>query len=105
MPRIVTMNIADGVDVNVLVPDELEPAAVDVAVTNKIERGLHDALDFISTFALTATERLDNLRDKISPNETSIEFSVGVGTQAGVVLASGSLEGQLKVTMTWSKPA
>jgi hypothetical protein len=99
------MKVSDKLRVNVVVPDLGEgarPAAVDVG-SQRIETQLLDALDTVAALAREASLRMDRALDAASPDEVAIELGVVVGTTAGVLLASGSVEGQLKVTMTWKR--
>ena len=105
MSRLVQMKVGAGVEVAVEVPERLEPAAMEVGLTSRIDEGLHEALEFVAEFAKAAAERLHAALSAAAPDEVTVEFGVTVGTQAGVVLTSASAEGQLKVSLKWKRAA
>lgn len=100
MSRLVPMKVGE-VEVEVEVPDRLQPAAMDVGRSARIDEGLHQALDFVAELAKEASERLHATLSAVAPDEVTIELGVTVGTKAGVVLTSASAEGQLKVSLKW----
>jgi hypothetical protein len=100
MSRLVPMKVGE-IEVAVEVPDRLEPAAMDVRLPQRLDEGLHQALDFVAEFARAAAERLHAALAAVAPDEVAIELGVTVGTEAGVILTSASAEGQLKVSLKW----
>jgi Trypsin-co-occurring domain 1 len=57
------------------------------------------ALDRVARAAEAARHRLK----KLEPSETTVEFAIKLASEAGVVVASTSLEANLKIQMRWTK--
>jgi hypothetical protein len=107
MSELVKMDLADGVAVWVEVPEKLMPPVREIGARERVEEGLREALDVVASFGQEATARLARLAlaEVAGPDEVKIEFGVAVGAAAGVVLTSGSVEGNLKVSLTWKRAA
>ncbi|HXO20879.1 MAG TPA: CU044_2847 family protein [Thermoanaerobaculia bacterium] len=103
MSHLVKMQVGAGIEVAVEVPDRMEPASFDVGLPTRVEKGLEDALDFVAEFAKSAAARLNAALASAAPDEVTLEFGVVVGTEAGVILTSASVQGQLKVSLKWKR--
>lgn len=50
---------------------------------------------------------LRTIREKLqaaSPDEFAVEFGVKLGGETGLILAKGTAEVNMKITMTWNRP-
>jgi len=46
----------------------------------------------------------ESLREKLTPDEISIEAGVTFSAEAGIFFAKTAVEGNLTVSLTWTKP-
>lgn len=63
----------------------------------KASRSFGDALDHLEPVLRTVKERLV----RAAPHEFAVEFGIKLGGETGIILAKGTTEVNLKVTMTW----
>jgi hypothetical protein len=57
------------------------------------------AMDSLSGAAELAVARLTNLAQR--PDQVTIQFSVQLGTEAGVVIAQAAASANMSVSLTW----
>jgi hypothetical protein len=62
---------------------------------------LEDALANVGKAARAAVHALQEGASTVCPDEIEVQFGIKFGTEAGVVIAKTTLEGQLNVTMRW----
>jgi hypothetical protein len=77
---------------------ELQASATGI-LYERAARTLNDSLQHIRPFAETLMEQLADL--PIKPAEMAVEFAIKLSTQAGVVVAQASAEGQITVKLVW----
>jgi hypothetical protein len=111
MPALVKV---EGIDGPVLFEGQLSDAALhEIAIQDKIEDVINTADTSLSTVAATvrrcATGLLDAFDDLTSGqrsggsfSEAVIELGVTVTGEGNVIVARGSAEANLKVTLTWT---
>jgi len=83
-------------------PDELQLAAVqpgEIAV--RARESLEASLDQLQPALSAVVQRLQ----AISPDEFSVEFGLILGAECGLVVAKGSTEVHLAVTLSWHRSA
>lgn len=96
--------LADGDDVLVFEVDESEvPSDLVLAspepgkVADRARVTLEEALEKLKP---SLSKVLDLLKD-MSPDETTLEFGLKVGGEAGVIIAKGTVEANFSVRMSW----
>lgn len=104
MNRIVQFNTDENHDLLIEVKDNDEYYE-DTFVSggreiNKASIKFIDSLSSIKTVAKAAADHILALPQK--PSEFSIEFGLKISGNTNAIIASGSAEGNLKVTITWS---
>lgn len=67
----------------------------------KAKKGFSQALDSITDIADTALARLKHIKE--SPDEVSLEMSVKIDAEAGVVLTKLGGEAHFKLSIKWTK--
>jgi len=67
----------------------------------KAQQTLEDALENVKPAAEAILTKLKGITDP--PDEVEVTFSLKVSAEAGVFVASGSLEANYAVKMSWSK--
>jgi hypothetical protein len=100
--------LEDGTSILVEVEDQvpeggLVQAARPGEVAERAGQTLEAALQKIKPMAEAVLTTLRQLAQR--PDELHVEFGVKVSAQAGAVLASASLEGNYRITLTWRAPA
>jgi hypothetical protein len=60
-----------------------------------------EALDKIKPTAASIIGKFRDLNDK--PDEVSVEFGLKLTTNANIIVTSGGIEANFKVTLTWKK--
>ncbi|HEY8479970.1 MAG TPA: CU044_2847 family protein [Spirillospora sp.] len=86
--------------------DDREPGFQSVSRTGDL---IHDAAgkfeDALSNVRHAAQTALGSLRGgDLKPDTVELEFGVKLNAAAGAVIAKTSVEGHLKVKMTWGQP-
>lgn len=98
------LSTGESVLIEAEVPEEsgIVPSSrgVDTAVI-KAQRTLDDALESVKPAAEAILAKLKGINDP--PDEVEVSFSLKVSAEAGVFIASGSLEANYAVKMSWSK--
>jgi NTP-dependent ternary system trypsin peptidase co-occuring protein len=84
---------------------ELDDAVVRAGRVQQIadaaSESFESALDRVRLAAAVVRDKVKDL--EVAPNEVAVEFSIKLGTAAGVVVASASTEANLKVLLRWTK--
>jgi hypothetical protein len=62
-----------------------------------------DVMPAIEELAGTLVERLANLAR--GPESVAVELGVTLGGKTGIILAEGSAEANIKLTLTWTRPS
>ncbi len=112
MSEVVRLEAADGsfmlVEVSrpvaVLQRSEVEEIADDGERIRRAATALEDSLASVggAAAALMATvSQLEPSRSGLGLDEVSLELSLSLGVEGGVIVAKGSLEAQASVTLTW----
>jgi len=82
------------------IPQELVLASPSPGeATAKAARSLVESLDQLEPLLTTVKERLVSS----SPDEFTVEFGVKFGGETGIILAKGTAEVNLKITMAWKR--
>jgi hypothetical protein len=58
----------------------------------------------LETIAHAAGQVSTSLRDRLAPDELTLEIGVGLSGEVGWFFAKSSVEGSLKITVTWKNP-
>jgi hypothetical protein len=58
----------------------------------------------LEAIAKAAQQLCESLRQELAPEELQLEIGVGLSGEVGWFFAKSSLEGSMKVTLTWKKP-
>lgn len=77
----------------------IERAAKPVETVKRVTETLENVLDRVRDVAETAVGKLTTLASR--PEEVAIEFGIKLGTEGGIVIASGSVEANFKVSLKW----
>jgi hypothetical protein len=77
----------------------IERAAKPLETVKKVSETLENVLDRVREVAETAVGKLTTLVSR--PEEVGIEFGIKLGAEGGIVIASGSVEANFKVSLKW----
>ena len=80
---------------------ELEYAGDEAGVVARAKRTLTEALEDLRP---SLAPILDTLQT-FSPQETTLTFGLTVGGETGIIIAKGTAEVNLSVSMKWASPA
>ena len=108
MKRLVEYDLGTGgsllVEVDIADEDEaIVPATSAGELVAKAEQTFEDALGAIESVARGVLARVQQLGD--APNEIGVEFGLKLAGGTSVLLASGSVEANLTVTLSWKREA
>ena len=70
-------------------------------IADKAKDTFEDALDKIRPAAQSIIDKLRELHD--APDEIGVEFGIKLSAEAGMFIASASVEANYKVTLKWAK--
>jgi hypothetical protein len=96
----------EGTDETVLIEIEEEELGFKevVGIPEEITKAsvtLEKSLDQLKLIAEVVLKKIKSISEK--PEETSVSFGLKMSAQAGVVVASSSVEANFTVTMKWKK--
>ena len=103
MPEYVQVEVAPGVRLLVEAPEDAENGlveagrAADVAAT--AAQSLTSTLDALRSAASTTLQRLRSMDTQ--PSEVTLEFSIQLAAEAGVVVARTQTAANMKVALKW----
>jgi hypothetical protein len=83
------------------IPAELTLASAPGEAVAKATRSLSASLEQLEP-------TLRTVKDKFvaaAPGQLTVEFGINVGGETGIILAKGTADVNLKITMTWNEPA
>ena len=66
------------------------------------EKAINIAMGNIRSMARRVTKTMDQLEDKVRPNEVEVTFGINLDAEAGAFLAKASTGAQLAVNLKWS---
>ena len=66
------------------------------------EQTFAQAMEHVHTLAEGLLDRLTTLASR--PDRIDVEFGVALGAKAGVILTSGSVDANFKISLGWEKP-
>ena len=105
MASFVEVPLPEGGSLIVEASGELDDAVVRAGRVQQIadaaSESFESALDRVRLAAAAVRSKLSDL--EVPPSEVTVEFSIKLGTAAGVVVASASTEANLKVLLRWTK--
>jgi Trypsin-co-occurring domain 1 len=106
MNRLVEFPLRGGgmVLVEIAVPPEQEGNVRAGRARDAIEKAqttFEDSLSKVRVVAQAVVDQLTSLAD--SPDEVSASFGLKVSAEAGVILASGTVEANYTVTLKWNR--
>lgn len=61
---------------------------------------LEESIDRLTPMISAVTERLR----AVAPHDLTVEFGIKLGGETGVILAKGTADVNLRVSMTWQRP-
>lgn len=104
MLRLVEFPLKDGGCILVEVDDPVSdggivPAASLGETVAKATQSFEDALKKVKVTAAGLLSELRGLAE--APEEISVEFGIKIGAEAGVILASGTVEANYKIGLKW----
>ncbi len=73
-----------------------------IRLHNQTQRAINIAMGNIRSMARRVAQTMDQLEDKVRPDEAEVEFGINLDAEAGALLAKASSGAQLKVTLKWS---
>lgn len=104
MPEYVDIEIEPGLSLTVQAPENLENVLVDAGKTKDVATAtlatLSSTLDGIRSASAAAVSRFRAMEQR--PSELSIEFSIQLAAEAGVVIASTSATANMRVGLKWA---
>jgi hypothetical protein len=104
MPKYVQVAVGDHCTVPVEVPSASERAVVEAGRTKNVASAavetFSSTMDAITVAAENVIVRAGKLPQR--PNELTIEFSVQLAAEAGVVVASTSATANMRVSFRWT---
>ncbi len=66
------------------------------------ERAINIAMGNIRSMARRVAITMEQLDDKVRPDEAAVEFGINLDAEAGAFLAKASSGAQLKITLKWN---
>jgi hypothetical protein len=106
MHRLIEFSMEDGKTILVEAGETaaelgIAPAARHGEIATRATQTLETALEAVGPSAEAILARLAGLSK--SPSEISIEFGLKLGAQAGAIIASGTVEANYIVKLTWTR--
>jgi Trypsin-co-occurring domain 1 len=102
MKRLVEFQVGDD---TLMVEVEQPSGIIDVGALDdtpiKAQKTFEESVEKVKNTAAILIAKMKDLAS--SPDEVSIEFSIKLSAEAGIVLASGSVEANYMITLKWSK--
>ncbi len=98
MTRLVEYPLKDGGSIMVEVDDDLAGPRRASDTAERAHRTFEDAITSIRPIGTALLEQVKAL----SPESVQLELGVKLNAKAGIVLASSSAEGHVKITLKWS---
>lgn len=96
--------VEDGTALVVQVPENFEPLVVEAGRARELSEqaiiSFGAAIDSIRTAAAAVIRRAKTMEHK--PAEVTVEFSIQLAAEAGVVIASTSATANMRVAFRWS---
>ncbi len=104
MPEYADIYVEDGVALVVQVPESSEPVLVEAGRARELsEQAINSfgaAIDSIRTAAAAVVRRTKAMDHR--PKEVTVEFSIQLAAEAGVVIASTAATANMRVAFLWS---
>ena len=106
MKRLIEFTLENGGSIIVEASDSasemgIAPAARPGEIATRATQTLETALEAVRPTAEAILTRLSGLSER--PSEVSVEFGLKVGAQAGAIIASGTVEANFIVKLTWTR--
>jgi len=98
MTRLVEYPLQDGGSIVVEMDDGPGGPRLASDTTERAHRTFEDAVTSIQPIGKALLEQVKSL----SPDSVQLELGVKLNAKAGIVLASSSAEGHVKITLKWS---
>ena len=70
-------------------------------VTARATKAFEKMTETIHALAYGFRERMDQLEEKVRPDEVSVEFGLSLKADAGVVIAQAGADASFKITVAW----
>jgi hypothetical protein len=83
----------------------IEKASLDEnleAMKNQSEKAINMAMGQIRVMARRVAHAMNDLEDKVCPDEVAIEFGINLDAEVGAFVAKASTGAQLKVKFKWT---
>lgn len=104
MPEYADIYVGDGVALVVQVPESSEPMVVEAGRARELSaqaiNSFGTAIDSIRAAATAVIQRAKTMDHR--PTEVTVEFSIQLAAEAGVVIASTTATANMRVAFKWS---
>lgn len=111
MEKLIRYNLEDGskflVETDLPIqPQHIQPVARGLpANVTIVEAGtsFEESLKGIAPIATAIVEKFNEMGPRLGPDGLDVEFGLKMGGEAGVIIASASIEANFKVTLHWDR--
>lgn len=105
MNDLIVYRLSSGTSISVQTPEGKKTAAAGMAgrgvKLEEAEETFEQAMENVKGLAESLLSRLTTLADR--PDKINVEFGVALGAKAGVILTSGSVDANFKISLGWEK--